>query len=53
MLHKDYDREESISTKKVLVVSHRRLDAKTNRLAVNHQSESNYDSDSELVLSII
>jgi hypothetical protein len=39
--HKDYDRNSSVSKKKKLVVSFKGLDAKTNWLAVNRQSQYN------------
>jgi hypothetical protein len=45
MLHKDYDRNGSVGKKKSLVLSLKGLGAKTNRLAVNHQSYSNCDFD--------
>jgi hypothetical protein len=46
MLHKDYDRK--CSVEKELVMSLKGLVTKTNWLAVNRQSKSNSDSDSDL-----
>jgi hypothetical protein len=42
MLHKDYYRRSS-AEKKILVVGLKGLDAKTDWLAVNRQSKSNFD----------
>jgi hypothetical protein len=43
MLHKNYDRNGSVE-KKILVVNLKGFGAKTNWLAVNHQSQSDSDS---------
>jgi hypothetical protein len=44
MLHKDYARKGSVENNS-MVVSLKGLDAKTNLLAVNRQSQSNFDFD--------
>jgi hypothetical protein len=44
-LNKDYDSKGSVAKKRTLVVTLKGLDAKTNSLAVNRQSQSNSDFD--------
>jgi hypothetical protein len=44
MLHKDYDRKNSVENKS-LVESLKGFNAKTNSWAVNSQSQSNFDFD--------
>jgi hypothetical protein len=45
MLRNDYYRKGSVEKKKSLVVILKELDTKTNRLAVNHQSQSDSEAD--------
>jgi hypothetical protein len=48
MLRKDYNCKGSVAKKNIsLVVNLKGLDAEMKHLAINHQSESNFDSDSD------